>query len=514
MLRGALTIPLALLPWGWVGLARAESPPEGSAGSVSGLLAGWQKHSARVRVVLPETLGADWLPAGLAADALVRSLSAQPVTAADASAAATLRLSPLPLAAATNLEVAVVEAEAGTLTVSAMSAQDVARTLIRLRQPVLQSTCNTRLCQIPLVAEPQRPPDRARSPNKDPRSDAQSQVFTVGERGYPGGYTARGEGRHVLAFSFHRPVNWQIEEWPTLRLFVDRSLHPALDGAASAVEVRLHGLSLGRFPLTARAGRVLLVSQPIPASFWDLPVWDFEVISTLASTSGLPAATTEVSPLWLSIAPRSSLYVPRREPQFPHSLAAWHRRMAEGPPQLRLSQPLPSALLPALGAALFPWSGPAPWRIAEAGTRCLPPCRELRIVYSNRPAGGLASDGMTIAVESDGSDAPSRAVITLWPAGAVPGPVASPDYGAVVTTALTLRDGRFSPSGDTARQGSEVRIRGPSPPTDDVHSLVSDRATQRVQFDWAWSVVCLLLLALGWRRSGQRSQVWLQREPP
>jgi hypothetical protein len=318
----------------------------------------------------------------------------------------------------------------------------------------------------------------------------------------------------VLAFPFHRPAHWQIEEWPTLRLVVDRSLHPALDGSASSVEVRLHGHSLGRFPLAAPPGRGLLVSQPIPPSFWGLPVWDFEVISTLASAGGLPAPGAAASPLWLSIAPHSSLYVPRREPQFPHSLSAWHRRMAAGQPQLRLDQPLPSALLPALGAALFPWSGPVPWRIAEAGTRCLPPCLELRIVYISHAAGGQPAEAMTIAVEAEGGGTPTRAVLRLWPAGAAASPVASPDYGAVITTALQLRDGRFSASGGSGRQGGEVRIRGPGPPADDVHPLGSDRATQRVQFDWAWGVLCLLGLALGWLHSGHRSQVWLQREAP
>jgi hypothetical protein len=512
VLRGATKLMAPLLLCGGSGLGLAGLPPAPLAPAVADVLGDWQQHSKRVRLELPTTIGSDWLPAALAADALLRSLSAQPVAATDRRAAGTLRLTTRPLATSADLELAVVDAEPATLTLTAVTAEDLARTLIRLRQPVLQRSCNTQHCQIPLVAEPQRPPDCAERPDARQPGDSPAQVLSVGTLGYREGYTVRGAGRHVLAFSFQRPAHWQLEEWPSLRLFVDRSLHPALDAAASSIEVRLHGQSLGSFPLTARAGRGLLVSQPIPQSFWSLPSWDFEVVSTLASTSPPPASGVAAVALWLSLAPHSSLYVPRREPEFRHSLAAWHHRMACGKPRLRLDQPLPSTVLPRLGAALFPWSGLTPWRIAEPGTGCLPPCLELRIAYASRPSSEPGSAELAIAVEPGTSDAPTQAVITLWPTDAAPAPVASPQYAAVVTEKLQLSAGRFTPVGGSGRPLGAVRIRGPGPPPFEVTPLVRDRAAQRVQFDWAFGLLCLLSLTLGWLRSGPRSDVWQRQE--
>lgn len=141
-----------------------------------------------------------------------------------------------------------------------------------------------------------------------------TRVWTLRQTDYAKGWLARGEGTHVLAFSWQRPATWKIAAWPMLRLHGQASTASTVDAANSVVTVRLNGRPLASYPLSQWSSQRSEVR--IPTELWEAQQWAFEVIVTLKATQSKSCIGADEDSLWFAVGADTELLVPRQEQAF------------------------------------------------------------------------------------------------------------------------------------------------------------------------------------------------------
>ncbi|MEM1417575.1 MAG: hypothetical protein AAGH15_21945, partial [Myxococcota bacterium] len=236
----------------------------------------------------------------------------------------TLRLGLAPVGEAVGR----VAVSADALEVQARDWTLVAATLETLRAETLRSRCAERSsCLVGTTPAPEASEGEEASEGNEVsegEETARSAEVALPPELAKLGWTARGEGRHTLRFTWERPAGWELEAHPELTL---EARFPHALGATSRVAVRLveadREVPLGAFPIDeprpdgAREGalrgaleRRIVVRIPEPR--WSDPVWTFEIEATLRSEEG-EACDAVGDALWLHLDPRTRLTLPRRE---------------------------------------------------------------------------------------------------------------------------------------------------------------------------------------------------------
>lgn len=495
-------------------LAYLRQKDAAPAPTVSGLLAQWRRERSAVLLAPRQRLAPQALAAYLEADALIRSLSAQPAAATNEDAGSTPQLSleidaREPLLASSQV-VGVAAAQSGKLVVKARSDAELAQALSSLRSLQWQQACQQPQCILGRAASAAWTASASRA-GADSTNEAAPAlpVMRLAERGYPRGYVARGEGRHVLRLQWQRPAWWTLNEWPELRLVVDASPHPALRLSKSSVEVFLNSRSIGRFELSARAQQPSFLMTRIPAQYWQQAVWTFDLVVTLRSSAEPPHCVVDEGSIWLALAAESALLVPRLEPRYDGSLRDFDERARSRRPVLVCAQPVPGAALAVLGAVLFPWAGREPWQVVAKEDACGPLC----VVVKTEQAGD-AAPAIRLSKSSCGAAVCERLTVSLGSQLDRMPAVQSPRYDLIVNAQAELVDGRWSALGETGRQLSARRARPAAleAPTED-SAPASEQHLHRQLLDGLWLVCVVLLAAAAWavtartvERAGKRSR--------
>ncbi len=464
--------------------------------SVASLLSTWMHDRAKVNLAIPETLSHINLTAALAADALLRSLGVRPQTGNPSLPQLRLRTDLASQPKADPLVAARLAVEADSLTLSAAGDRELLQSLYALRSQPLWNHCDAAQCE--LSASDLEAADPAPQQDKLARERSPALVRTLRDLGYDRGHLSKGEGQHVFSFTWLRPSAFEVSEWPTLRLTVHRSRHPALDPAASSIEVHLSGQSLGRFSLQGDGEKPLLLSAEVPRAFFAEDSFRFEIVTTLISAARPPKCVIEPSALWSVISADSGLFVPRKEQFYPDSLAAFWKRTDKTTPRLILPAALPRSLLPQLGSVLAAFDHGRRFLVDQSTSDCGGLCIEARIMEHKAEPKRTESLGTALAIDRVPKEAPKRLIIWLREdAHGQPDPE-TPDVAAIITPQAQLAQGRWLPQGETGKPGKETRVRIPHLVEEDGQPVPSDRQQERQRIDLLWAMLMPPGVLLGW----------------
>lgn len=482
--------------------------------SVAELLTQWHDTHAAVSVVTPAQIPREQLPLYLAADSFLRSLLARPRTAGTSSPTLILRTdqavpedSPLPTAQLT--------AQQQSLTIASHSPHALLTALSALRQPERWQQCLAPSCDLiwPITASKKEADQQTPDLRTPDRNRPRSLVRSLRDLGFSQGYVVQGEGQHTVTLSWPRPSFYRIKEWPTLRLLVHRSLHPALHPQKSAIEVRLHGRLLAKFSLD-HAGpphKPLLLTVDIPAAYFSLDSLSFEVVTSLIGSAAPPRCVLEPSALWIVIAADSGLYVPREEITYPRSLAGFAERAAEKPPRLVLPPALSAASLPQLGAVLFALDHGQRWDLAASVADCGAVCIDAQIAKpgSQLPHATTHGTELEIHAAQDEKTRHMRLLIFLTEKDHGQAELVHPDLSAIITSHAAFSQGRWQPQGNSGKTGRDRVVLTPKQPVFDAIPIDSDQQRERKLWDGLWMSLVLDMMLIGWLfvRFGRRSTV-------
>ncbi len=217
------------------------------------------------------------------ADALVRSRGAVPRNDDHGTERAIVgRVSRL---RADDAVQSIVEVEDGTLLVRARTSAALANAFFALRERAADD-CGSR-CSLTHYRATAAPAES---------SEQGTTMLTLEDVGYPAGFTARGEGDHVLRFGWTRPANVRVARWPQL----DVILRGARFGDESHVLLSVGGRPLTTFDLReAEDGEETRLSARVPEELFDEPTWPVEVTLKLRRES---AETCEQDDGWIHVA--------------------------------------------------------------------------------------------------------------------------------------------------------------------------------------------------------------------
>ncbi|HNN93391.1 MAG TPA: cellulose biosynthesis cyclic di-GMP-binding regulatory protein BcsB [Pseudomonadota bacterium] len=493
--------------------ARRLHPP--APPSVAALLEQWRQQHPPVHLVRSAEIDRSEAPAWLAADFFLRSLGALPV----ASEALPDSTSPaLFLHAYSAVERAIeipssdrshgtAQVEGRSLHVRASDPQALQHALYALANPQLAGRCTASICQVPIPVD-------AASPTPPPAAESQdtyAEVFTLGERGYRSGYVVRGEGEHVLALPWVRPSWWQVSEWPELDMMLSVSPHPALDAGASEVELRFGSRRLEHAALPSPGPEPLRLSARIPPSLWNESDWPLQIRIVLRATPR-PDCVVPQGALWAAIHSRSRLRVPRQEQVYRGSLAGFASLARRQRPTLLWPGALPAWLLPAIGAAIYPWESSGPLELVSDRASCAAPCVVLTGAPIDLPT--VTSEGPAVRLQAEpASAAQATALRLLWSDGRRSEvALRSPEYASLLTPQAEPATGTFLSQGTAGRTLPGKRVHPPGATGDgeriawskNVRWLSRDRRRWRGWLDASFLFALPLLAGLCWRVTSRR----------
>lgn len=485
--------------------------------AVAALLTQWREQRPRVRLPRSAEIDRGEAPAWLAADSFLRRLGALPV----GGAAPPESTSPaLLLHAGSTAERAIDAAPAHEphstaqvdgqwLHVTAPDSQALQHALYALANPQLAGRCTESICQLPAsTAEASLTPPRA---TDSPEPDAE--VFTLHERGYHSGYVVRGEGEHVLSLPWVRPAWWQVSEWPELDMVLSVSPHPALDARASEVELRFGSRRLEHASLPSPGPEPLRLAARIPPSLWSETEWPLQIRIVLRATPR-PDCLVPQGALWAAIHSRSRLHVPRQEQAYRGSLAGFATLAQRQRPTLLWPGALPAWLLPAIGAAIYPWASSGPLKLVSDRASCAAPCVVLTGAPMDLPT--VTSEGPAVRLQAEpASAAQPTALHLLWSDGRSPEvSLRSPEYASLLTPQAAPAAGTFLSQGAAGRalpakrvQASGAAVHGERIPLpQNVRWLSRDRVRWRGFLDASFLFALPLLAGLCWRLTRRRQR--------
>lgn len=465
-----------------------------STPSVAALLSSWRSSRAAVTLLTEEQVSQRQLPVVLAADAFLRNLGAQPQTVGDRVRRFIVRVVPAYADDQGMSQGASLRVVGDSLFLDAGTPQELILRLYALRKASTWESCGTEQCDF---APADRNPS-AEAAHSSPRDHARAPVRSFRDLGFPSGYVAKGEGQHVLTFAWPRPSFFALKEWPTLRLLVRRSGHPALDPHQSGVDVRLQGQVIARFDLDAAdaSHRPLSLTVEVPPRFFSADALSFEVVTSLIGSAKPPRCLLEPDALWLVIAPDSGLYVPRTEYSYPNSLAGFAERAAALAPQLVVPKDLSRLVLPRLGAILFPIERGRAWAIATSTSDCGPLCVVISDKSPLTQSDTASSSSTVIATEQNPTARQHQLKIYLTAPKEGEAWTESPDYHSIITTRAELTLSGWQPRGETGKVGKERHVPLPSLSIDG-HAIDSHEQAVRKLLDGLWMMILVLAIVLG-----------------
>lgn len=474
--------------------------------SVSALVSGWRDARAGVRLVTRESVTPAQLPVVLAADGFLRSLGARPKTEGDDLPQLVLHIDPREREQEILPKGARLLSDRQTLHIIARDTDSLIEQLLALRTTARWESCITAQCDFAAVASHQG--NRSVDAQSGRRSSAL--VRSVSALGFPSGYVAKGEGQHILSFSWPRPSHYELKQWPELRLRISRSNHPALDRRQSSIEVRLQGRPIATFSLDAAgtAQKPMILSAQIPPSFFSESVLSFEIVTSLLGSAVPPRCLLEPTALWAVIEEDSGLYVPRTELSYPSSLASFAAQAEQSALRLVIPSRLSRRLLPLLGAILYPLDKGQRWELVESILDCGPLC----VVVTDKARQSVSPDahsaGTVIAIEQSPKARQLRLMIYLQESADVQAETESPDLSSIITTRAELTQTGWQPMGETGKIGKPLHVLIPQLPVDG-EPIDSQQQTERKLVDGLWMMVLLLAALLGWLfvRTHRRSQL-------
>lgn len=247
------------------------------------------------------------------------------------------------------------------------AAEDALR---RLRSPALLARCDRSSCALGPALESDEVQGAA--PEDDPPP---GRVLTLAEAGFPRGWTARGEGVHVLRISWNRPAPWTLRRWPEIRLRA-RMPSEVLDPDRSRAVMRVNGVPLGSWRLGEVDAGALerRLAARVPEDVWADENWQIELEVTLRGRNDDTTCREDERGLWLSVLGDSELVVPRDEARYA-GLGALPERLADRRPAVAWpADAMGWHELAALGTLLSPLATPGErWRVTTAPA-CPSPC--------------------------------------------------------------------------------------------------------------------------------------------
>lgn len=359
--------------------------------TIQGLLASWSVAGLEVAIVPPRKLGPDSAAAYLEADALARSLGLQPILGRSSEKQSAIKQSAIKQPAiilqsdassadesalAQPAVLGLVRAGRASLQIAARSAAEVTSTLHALRNPTIRARCQEAVCLIPRpeLHLPSIPQDAALSGAQN--ALPAGLVASLSAAGYPRGFTAHGEGSHLLRLVWQRPIGWSIETSPELDLEIQLSTSPDLDRAASSLTVRMGDRPLLSWSPAQALDGPMRVKARIPRELWTQEAWSFELDISLR-TIDAARCRADSGTLWLSLSSDSGLVVPRRESRSADSLARFQELARAHQPVLVMPPELTWSALEALAVVVTRLAAERPWTwvssLAECGELCIVP---------------------------------------------------------------------------------------------------------------------------------------------
>ncbi len=311
----------------WVVLETASSidhEPSATAPllGLAALPARWISEATPVVRIIARKQGGPWAHARISADHVTRDWGLEPrhgLKIPTDEAPLTIELdvlpdpdarrgSPLALAlVAAPSAIGIVDPAPDRLRVLARKESMLPAVVDRLSSPRFRALCGRGPC---LVGPPGPPLPATRSDFDDPDIVA----FTLEDAEHPDGWSARGEGDHVLTLNWKHPPDWTIEGSPRLVLpirwsgvapgFAPVLLHVRLGDHPMATWVLDEVPALETVPLTVR----------IPKIWWERDNWDLRAIVELRPLEPDPCRVIDPGMPWVSIDPGARLEVPRSQP--------------------------------------------------------------------------------------------------------------------------------------------------------------------------------------------------------
>jgi Bacterial cellulose synthase subunit len=239
----------------------------------------------------------------LQADALLRSWGREPILeglseVGHPGARLAFRILPFPQKVLGSLVF-----EGDTLWISAPTVEGFAPLLAAAMQTPVRETCVAKECMLADVSLPT---------SQDQVAPDVPGVITFPALGLPAGWLTRGEGVRTLRFSWHRPPELTLHAWPTLQLDTRMALDPTIDDQRSSISLAINGHPVERWRTWQSTGRQeVVLSAPIPKSFWQARSLDFEVTVHLVPKDQCRAHDGSS---WVRIEASSGLTLPHSKP--------------------------------------------------------------------------------------------------------------------------------------------------------------------------------------------------------
>lgn len=193
---------------------------------------------------------------------------------------------------------------ARSLKVLGRSEQDVSSAVDGLRWGLAASLCRGSPCILPPLTP--GPPSETTPPPGD------ELAFTLKDRGFRDGWTARGYGEHGLRFQWQRPLWWKVDRAPELSIPLTSPANPQALGR-STLSVLVNDIPLTSYRLDEALTGSSYVRIKLPKHLWSAENFDVRIDVVLRPEGEVPCLESLSELAWIHIGPELTLQVEREE---------------------------------------------------------------------------------------------------------------------------------------------------------------------------------------------------------
>lgn len=321
----------------------------------------------------------------------------------------------------------------------------------------------------------------------DAPKEEPSTVWRLADLGLSQGWSAKGEGEHVLRWFWKKPSTWRPLPWPEVELpLLASSLHGL--GAGARVTLGFNGQTLATWELESGTKPERLVAR-LPKEVWNVPDWALELRVHLNLQDEYRCLVRDGDAVFLTFSPEGALRVPRDEAPRAH-VDEFVRRSHGQLPRLRLDAFHDWKLMDGFAPVVASWRGhlvEQPWRLAKGRQECFAGCIELQWVDDGAGPGPVLRRGPSGKAWVDPSSDKGRPMVAVAPealplglyvlpeeplvlvvkvgTGLLDEAVTVPSFTDIDAPGALFLDGKWVPWGGTGALLEHRRVTPPDPLT-------------------------------------------------